>query len=298
MHRTVETASVLWRMARPTHLLLIGFVYVLGATMALAHGFHLEVPYLWFGLAVLMLASMSVHYVNEYADYETDALTERTLFSGGSGALPNSTVPRRTALYAGWVCLVVGVSLAFVGRGVGLLNTTALIVLVIGAFLGWMYSLPPLALAWNGWGELDNALAGGMALPLFGFAVLAGVIGAPVAAACAPFVALVFLNLLATTWPDRHADSTVGKRMLATRWSPSKLRRTYWLVTVGFFLMFPLLVNWSLPPRVAWSSYIVAPLVIIGGLLYTKIRSPLPSVAAMVMMAVIQFIAWLSLVAS
>ena len=295
MSQKSETITVLWRMARPTHLLLIASVYTLGATMALALGAAYDGQLLFFGLLVLLIVSSSVHYANEYADWETDALTQRTLFSGGSGALPSSAVPRRVALRAGWVGLAVGSILALLGWAAGALNSTALFILAIGTFLGWMYSVEPLALAWKGWGELDNAVVGGMALPLFGFAALAGAVDFPIVAACVPFVALVFLNLLATTWPDREADLAVGKRMLATRWSPVRLRRVYWAVAVLFFLMFPLLVGWSLPPRVAWSSYLVAPLVIIGGLFYTKGRSPLPSVAAMVTMAVVQFAAWFSL---
>lgn len=298
MSQKVKILSVLWRMARPTHLLLITFVYLLGATMALALRATFDSQRLFFGLVVLILASASVHYANEYADYETDALTQRTLFSGGSGALPNSSLPRNIALRAGWVSLIAAFLLALIGWATGLLNTTALIVLAIGAFLGWMYSVPPLALAWKGWGELDNAVAGGMALPLFGFAVLAGAIDFPIAAACAPFVALVFLNLLATTWPDREADSAVGKQMLASRWSLVRLRRLYWGVAGLFFLMLPLLIGWSLPPRVAWSSYLVAPLVILGGVFYTRVRTPLPSVAAMVAMAIVQFAAWYSLLAA
>lgn len=285
-------------MARPAHLLLIAFVYMLGALMASVLGAAYDGQLLFFGLSVLMLVSISVHYANEYADWETDALTQRTWFSGGSGALPSSSIPRRVALRAAWVGLGVGSVLALLGWAAGALNSTALFILAIGTFLGWMYSVPPMALAWKGWGEMDNAVVGGMALPLFGFVVLAGSIDFPIVAACAPFVALVFLNLLATTWPDREADLAAGKRMLATRWSPARLRRVYWAVAGLFFLMFPLLVGWSLPPRVAWSSYLVAPLVIIGGLLYTKVRTPLPSVAAMVTMAVVQFAAWFSLLSA
>lgn len=297
MGQKVETISVLWRMARPTHLLLIAFVYFLGATMALAQGALFSLRPLLFGLSALIGVSISVHYANEYADYGTDALTQRTLFSGGSGALPDSPLPAGLALRAAWASLLGGSALAVLGWAVGAVNATALIVLAIGTFLGWMYSLPPLALGWKGWGELDNAVAGGMALPLFGFAALAGGINFPVVAGCLPFVALVFLNLLATTWPDRQADASVGKRMLATRWSPASLRRLYWVVAALFFLMIPVLVGWSLPPRVAWSSYLVAPLIILGGLLYTRVRSPGPSVAAMLAMAVVQFVAWFSLVA-
>lgn len=85
--------------------------------------------------------------------------------------------------------------------------------------------------------------------------------------------------------------------MLATRWSPARLRRLYWAVAALFFLMFPLLVGWSLPPRVAWSSYLVAPLVVLGGLLYTKERTPFAPVAAMITMAIVQFGDWFSLLA-
>jgi len=136
MIQKVEAASLVWRMARPTHLLLIAFVYLLGATMAMALGAAFDAQLLIVGLVVLLLVSSSVHYANEYADYETDALTQRTLFSRGSGALPGSTVPRRVALRAGWVGLAAGSTLALFGWGAGALNTTALFLLALGTFLG------------------------------------------------------------------------------------------------------------------------------------------------------------------
>lgn len=291
-----EAIGVLWRMARPKQLVLIAFVYAIGAVMALAKGAALDLPTLLFGLLILLPISISIHYANEYADYYTDALTQPTLFSGGSGAFSGSSLPRSLALNAAWVALVFGGLLAAAGWLTGTLNTTALLTLAIGGFLGWMYSVPPLALAWRGWGELDNSLAGGMALPLFGFAAINASLDFPTVAACLPFVTLVFLNLLATTWPDRQADAAVGKWMLATRWSRGKLRRLYWAVALVFVLLIPLLEGWSLPPVAAWSSYLVLPLIVIGALLYTRVRTPLPSVAAMLSMAVVQFFAWLSLV--
>ena len=78
---------------------------------------------------------------------------------------------------------------------------------------------------------------------------------------------------------------------------PEPRWRLNWAVAALFFLMFPLLVGWSILPRVAWSSYLVASLAILGGYFHTKSRSPLPSVAAMIMMAVVQFGAWFSLLA-
>jgi 1,4-dihydroxy-2-naphthoate octaprenyltransferase len=56
----------------------------------------------------MIVVSISVHYANEYADHKTDALTERTKFSGGSGILPRGLVPRDLAFRAAWVTLALG----------------------------------------------------------------------------------------------------------------------------------------------------------------------------------------------
>jgi 1,4-dihydroxy-2-naphthoate octaprenyltransferase len=284
-------------MSRPTHLLLIVFVYLVGAAMALALGAELDLARLKFGILPLLLVAISIHYANEYSDVETDSLTTRTLFSGGSGALPDSDLSPEWAIAAARTSLAIGVLLSVYGLLTGQMALAAAFVLVVGAVLGWMYSLPPLALAWKGWGELDNALAGGMALPLYGFAVLAGWPTPAVVAACLPFVTLVYLNLLATTWPDRKADAAVGKNTLAVLWPVVRLRRLYRGVSVGFLLGIPLLIGWSVPPVVAWTSYLVVPLVVIGGTTYTRRRSPLAAVAAMVTMAFVQFMAWISTLA-
>jgi len=64
--------------SRPAQLLLIVGVYLLGATIAVANGASpAPRPLLLGGLPLVVLAA-SVHYANEYADYETDARTERT----------------------------------------------------------------------------------------------------------------------------------------------------------------------------------------------------------------------------
>jgi 1,4-dihydroxy-2-naphthoate octaprenyltransferase len=111
------------------------------------------------GLAALLLVAASIHYANEYADHETDALTDRTPFSGGGGALVELPVPRRLARDAAAVTLVAGVGLAVACLLHGQ-TVLGIGVLLLGAVRGWQYSFPPLRLAWNGVGEVDNALLG------------------------------------------------------------------------------------------------------------------------------------------
>ncbi len=123
----------------------------------MGHDIGIALPAFTFGLVVVLLV---IHYANEFADYETDSLTRRTPFSGDSGALPESGLTPGMALKAAWLALFVGSVLGTLGMVLGLMSPTALAVLVWGAFWGWMYSLRPLALAWRGWGELDNAMLG------------------------------------------------------------------------------------------------------------------------------------------
>ena len=285
---------LLFMMSRPSQLALIVFVYLVGGLIAWSSGAAFDSQIFWFGLFVLILVSMSIHYANEYADVETDSLTTRSPFSGGSGALPNSGVDPRLALAAAWVALGLGAAAAFVGWVVGLLSLAAVGVLGFGVFFGWSYSLEPLAPGWRGWGELDNAIIGGIALPLYGFVVQAGRIEGWVILSCIPFAAAVFINLLATTWPDRAADAAVGKRTLATRWTPARLRLSYWLAVFGMFLSIMLLYGRVLPAVVVWSSFLTVPLILWGGLAYTRQHSAFPTVAAMLVMLAVQILAWWS----
>lgn len=286
------TVRALVAMSRPTHLLLVTLVYGLGVAIAYATGSESQPLPVATGLLALLPIAASIHYANEYADVETDMLTTRTRFSGGSGALPRTGLPRELAYRAAWASLILGVAVSVICLLHGF-PVPALGVLLLGAIAGWQYSLPPLALAWHGWGELDNALAGGVVLPAYGYAATAGTVDPVVLLAAVPFFTLVFANLLDTTWPDRHADAAVGKETLATRWPKRWLRGAY-LVAVGSWLGSLLLLRGSvLPTMVTDGSLVVLPIVIWGSIAYTRSRSPFPTVAAMVLLAVVQLTAWL-----
>ncbi|WP_267639245.1 prenyltransferase [Haloarchaeobius amylolyticus] len=291
----LQKVSALWEMARPSQLALIVLVYGLGVAMAAARGVAVApAAVLAAGLALLPTAA-SVHHVNEYVDHETDALTDPTPFSGGSGALPRTGLPPRFALRAALGSLAVGTVATVAGVAVGLLSGVAVAILVVITVLGWAYSVGP-ALAWRGLGEVTNALLGGICLPLYGFVVVGGRVDAPAVLAVVPFAVYVFTNLLATQWPDREADATVGKRTLPTRWSPARLRRAHLAsatLSLGLLAVLPLLE--LLPPAVGWSSLLVLPGAVVAARRFTVVRSPFPTVAVMVTMAAIQFLAWTAL---
>jgi 1,4-dihydroxy-2-naphthoate octaprenyltransferase len=282
-------------MARPLQLLSVVMVYALGLLIARARSFTLDAAPLMWGLGALILVSLSIHTINEYADYETDSLTQKTQFSGGSGVLPRGLVVPAFALHSAWASLILGVLVNAIGVLMGVLNVITLVLLLIGAFFGWMYSVQPLKLAWRGWGEVTNAVLGGLLLPVYGYAVAARQFDALVVLACLPFALLDFLNLLATTWADVRADSQVGKHTLATRLSVSHLRTLYTLVALMAFALLLVLPVSILPPTVAVSSLLVVPFVVWGWLRYTRTEAPTASVVAMVALLVLQILAYATL---
>jgi 1,4-dihydroxy-2-naphthoate octaprenyltransferase len=277
--------------SRPAQLLLVGGVYLLGVKIAGASGGTPTPRAVALGAVPLFALAASIHYANEYADHETDALTDRTPFSGGSGALAETGTSRALVGRLAVVALAAGVVATAGVAAAGVLDSRGVGVLGVATALGWQYSVGPLRLAWRGWGELTNAALGGLALPVYGGAVAGGPLDR-VALASIPLFFLVLLNLFATQWPDRHADAAVGKRTLAVRWPAERLRRVYALVAALAAASLLVLHPGVLPTPVALASLPVAPLVGYGAAGYTERRIPWPTVTAMVALAALQFAGW------
>lgn len=282
----------LWAMSRPLVLVSNILSWLFGVSIAFGSGWSIELLSFGLGFSAMVLVSVSVHYVNEYADYQTDKLTSRTIYSGGSGVLPSGIVPRRLVLQAAVVALVFGVGIQLLASYFGIHSWLALAVIGIGALWGWMYSLLRLKLVWRGLGELDNSLLGANLLLVYGYIVLSKRFDVWVILTCLPFTLLAFNNLLAVTWVDREADSKVGKRTLATRWPVGRLRILYGLVATASFSLLLLSSNWMTPVEVAIAGLAALPLAIWGLKTYTQNEISHASVYAMVMMMLVQTIVW------
>ncbi|MBX0287242.1 prenyltransferase [Halomicroarcula sp. F28] len=282
----------LWLAARPSQVALIALVYAHGVGMARALTTSaVSWPAVAVGGAALLPVALGVHYANEYADVKTDRLTERTPFSGGSGAVERTGVRRELLARAAGVATLVGIGGAVASWWSGLLSVAALALLGSTAVAGLAYSLPPAALIRRGVGELTNAALGGTLLPLYGVAVV-GRVSATTVLAVVPFTVLVGCNLLSTHWPDREADAAVGKRTLAVRWSAPRLRRAYWLLAGVAVLLTIGLAGRVLPVPVVAAQALALPSLVWGGVVLTRQPSPFPAVSAMVLHAGASTAAW------
>lgn len=275
-------------MTRPTHIALILVVFSNGLLLAWWREGTASEPHtpIWVVVGLLIIASAAIHLANEAADHESDRRTIRTPFSGGSGALEASGLSPRVPLVlsAGLAALTAGLTLGLVA--VGTVPLIVGVILLLGLSVGLAYSLPPLAIERRGWGEPVNAALGGMLLPLLGVATVLVSITFDDVVAFLPFVAVTFLSVLATAWPDRVADAAAGKATMQVRIPPSRLRAIAIISAVAFVASTVVSV-WVEAMPLAIVGLLVTPLLVVGLARYTRSESPLANVAAMVGLAVI-----------
>ncbi len=276
------------RMSRPLQLGAVSLVYLSGGVLAVHRGAEVSVVRFFWGYLTLLIGAISIHLANEYADFETDLKTTRTMFSGGSGALVEMKLERSGALVLAWISLVLTVLFTVSSLIAQRMESLSAAILALGVFWGWMYSMSPLKVAWRGWGEVLNASLGGLLLPLYGSTVLSGRVDFSVLVVMLPFALLTFNNLLATTYADRISDHLVGKFTLATRLSNMQLRSLYGSVSILALLALLVIPAYLMPDSVKLISILAIPVMIWGWGTYTRKHDPLASVSAMTVMLILQ----------
>jgi 1,4-dihydroxy-2-naphthoate octaprenyltransferase len=182
----------------------------------------------------LVAAHCLVNVLNELADDASglDHMTERTPFSGGSGALQSGLITRQGAW---WVAIVSGaVALAAMLISLAVFEQWRLVPVVAGGALCILLYTPWLLRI--GLGEAAAGLGLG-GLPVIGAALLQGgelkpaVLFVAVASA-----AMVFNLLLYNTIPDAEADRRAGRRSLVHRFGVPATARIgigAWAVATG-----------------------------------------------------------------
>ncbi len=204
----------------------------LGTTIAWYDGyFHLGHALLAF--LGLLLAHISVNVLNEYFDYRSglDLETQRTPFSGGSGALPSGLIKPRQALWLG-----LGSFLAIIP--IGIYFTVAkgwllLPLLLVAAACIILYT--PLMLK-MGWPEWAPGLGMG-ALPVLGmYFVQTASYTWPAIVASIPSGILVHNLLLLNEFPDTEADRKAGRKTLPIVIGKAKASIVYSVLTLIVYL--------------------------------------------------------------
>jgi len=273
------------KMGRPFVLVAGIIAYLVGLSMAYYELKTLDVTKAIVGLIVLTTGTLMGHYADEYADVDTDKLTRRTLYSGGSGVLPSGIVPVNWAVYSAIFFLLLTLVIVFFSIFTKILPSSVIWIVLPALFGGWIYSMSPFSLERKGLGELDNAILGGFFMTLIGYTAQTGMITINSLLSLIPIFLAVFVNLLGVHWSDRIADESVGKLTLVVKLGNKTRFLFYFLVFLTYFSTV-LFMEEIIPFAVGASILITIPFGIYCSYNFTKTKSPMLS---SVFMAVVMF---------
>ena len=199
--------------------LWLGFsLYLLGTLLALASGAAFGLDRFIFGYVVLMTGHLSVHYSNDYYDYEADSRTKSGTLSGGSGILPKHPELRPFARWFGLSLAVLSVVLGIIFTIVFAFPLTYLGFTIFGNLLSWYYTAPPVRLAYRGFSELATMTAVGFLMPAIGDFTQFGMAFSPLFLVCLVPLLLYSLSFIVNVEvPDMEGDLAGGKRNFVAR---------------------------------------------------------------------------------
>lgn len=200
------------RSTRGAFLILTPASVFLGLSIAISHNVRID----WVLFSIVgcgaMLAHIAVNTWNEYDDFKSglDLITRRTVFSGGSGALPDNPdgagSVQATAILSVLATMALGVVLMW-KTGFAILPIGVVGILLIVAYTRWINRNPYLCLVAPGMGF-------GLLVVLGTEQVLTGRFSSQgLLAAMVPFF-LVNNLLLLNQYPDIDADKAVGRNHL------------------------------------------------------------------------------------
>lgn len=204
--------AVLLQSMRIPFLVLTPVSVFLGASIVIAHQAQIRWELLIPALAGALLAHISVNTLNEYLDFRSglDLATDRTPFSGGSGALPRNPEMANAVLLLGVASLALTllIGLFFVRvHGMGIVPIGLLGLALVVTYTPWINRHPVLCLVAPGAGFGIFMVAGTQY-------VMEGVYNpSSWLAALVPFF-LVNNLLLLNQYPDIEADAAAGRHHL------------------------------------------------------------------------------------
>jgi len=191
--------------------LLLPVTLVAAGAGAAAHEGCVSPLHTVIALVGLVALHIAVNVLNELSDYRTgiDLHTERTPFSGGSGALPSGAVGTATAAAVAILATAVGAAAGLYFLAIH--RTAFLPGLAAGAVCVLGYSD---LFTRNGLGEIAAGFGlGGLAVWGTAF-VQCGTAGRTALAAAVPAFLMTFDLLLLNEFPDERADREGGRRNL------------------------------------------------------------------------------------
>jgi 1,4-dihydroxy-2-naphthoate octaprenyltransferase len=257
----MTTVRLLSRLFRPFFLFGVAVLYALGAGIARYLGTQLDWGVYLIGQAWVTLLQIGCQLLYEYFTTipQVGDPTQFVLTLPGESARPGK-IHRVAALWWSYACLTVVASLSVLF--IRFIHTTPGLFLVMGLMFlaAVLYSVPPVRLAFSGYGELTLAVLVTNLVPAFAFQLQTDLPLRLVAMSTFPLTALFLAMMLVFELNSFAGDLKYDRRTLMLRigWQNGILAHNLLILTGYLFLA--LAVTFGLPWRIGLPGLLTLPL--------------------------------------
>jgi 1,4-dihydroxy-2-naphthoate octaprenyltransferase len=234
---------------RPPFIVLSPVCVLLGLSVSLTTATSINYFLFFLVLVGATAAHISVNTLNEFYDFKSglDLKTDKTPFSGGSGALPDNPEAAKSVLITGVISLLItitiGIYLCFIS-GIEILPIGLIGVAIIITYTQWINRLPFLCLIAPGLG-FGVLMVVGTHVILTGHHFLS-----PWLISLIPFF-LINNLLLLNQYPDVKADASIGRETFPIRYGFEKSNITYTGFMATAYILIPLYVTMGYIPTLS-----------------------------------------------
>lgn len=227
----------------PKHIAVVSRI-ALGGVLAWWATGHFNWPVFLITLLAGFLLANGAFISNEYFDYETDRINRGRLggdkqgitSTGGTRVLVEGLIQRKQALTASIIFFLLAMPLGIILQFHFKTGPLTIPLGVIGIFIGWFYTAPPIKAAYRGWGEVFMMIAYGLLIITI-YYTQAGWSWLPVAVASTQFAAVPAIKLL-RSFPDAEADKQAGKRTPAVIFGKETMSKVYIILMLAAIILF------------------------------------------------------------
>ena len=246
------------RTLRIPFLLLTPVCVFLGVSIVIASQAEINLSLLGFALLGALLSHISVNTLNEYFDFKSglDLKTNKTKFSGGSGALPENPESVTSVFVVSVMSLLVTLMIGFYFiwlYGLAIVPIGVLGLLLIITYTQWINRYPLLCLIAPGVGFGFLMVVGTQYVLMGEYTPLSWLV------ASVPFF-LVNNLLLLNQYPDIQADASVGRNHFPIAYGIKNSNRVYALFLFATVLVITAASMMGYLPRLSLIALLPVPL--------------------------------------
>lgn len=254
------------RASNPLGLLAGALFYALGAGVVAFRNQPISWVDYWLGQACITLLQMSSAFLKAYYDWVEEPPTPPILQESppekGEESQPSATLlPRMALLQAGLTTLSIGAAVTVLLLARGALSGSALVILGFAFALAFFYSVPPVRLAYTGYGELAMAILITNLTPAFAFMLLAHELDVRLLGLLTfPFSLLYLAMALAVSLEHYYRDFKRGHRTMMVRLGWQRGMALHNLLVPLAYLLIGFAALLGLSWRLAWPAMLTLPI--------------------------------------